>query len=55
MFIALARHEKNVVKNLKSYIALGPVAWVGNIKSLFLRSFANNMLLVDAIVASGIQ
>lgn len=55
MFIALARHEKKVLSNLKSYIALGPVAWVGNIKSLFLRTFANNMALVNAVVASGIQ
>ncbi|KAL4468663.1 hypothetical protein ABPG74_005166 [Tetrahymena malaccensis] len=55
MFVALSRHEKNVLKNLKSYIALGPVAWVGQIKSPLLHSMGESKPLIDAIIATGIQ
>jgi hypothetical protein len=58
MFIALSRNDNNsniVKKNIKSYIALGPVAWVGNCRSLFLRSLADNVVFIDTIIALGVK
>lgn len=55
MFVALSRHEKKVLENLKSYIALGPVAWVGSIKSFFLRSLAHNIPVIDFFITAGIN
>lgn len=55
MFIALSRHEKKVLENLKSYIALGPVGWVGNIKSNFLRALSKNIPFIDYFIVAGIN
>lgn len=51
MFIALARRDKVVKQHLNCYIALGPVAWVGKIKSKMLLSLANNISLIDGLIA----
>lgn len=51
MFLALSRNEKVVEDNLKSYIALGPATFVGNIRSKFTRELANNKKVIDSLIA----
>ncbi len=56
MFLALSRNDSFVIENLlKSYIALGPVAYVGNCKSLFLKLLGYNYLFIDTIITLGIE
>ncbi|EAR90444.2 Ab-hydrolase associated lipase region protein (macronuclear) [Tetrahymena thermophila SB210] len=54
MFMALARKDSKVINNLKSYIALGAVGKLCNIKSKLFSNLAS-LPVIDAIIASGAQ
>jgi len=55
MFVALSRNDKAVEDNLKSYIALGPATFVGNVRSLFMKLLSHARPVIASLVVLKIK